>query len=139
VLVNRFYAIAAPETLAERAAEAIELVALSELLGDPVIAARASSVRFRSAMEGGDVAKGGTLARSSRRFASRDYPPAAGIARRSDAGDVGSSLLAGELHRVIGDRHLHRDPDRGRGRAKHLIGTWCARYALDGGRQTLQR
>ena len=75
VLVNRFYAIAAPGTLADRLADATELVALSERLGDPVIAARASSVRFRSAIEAGDAAEADRCVASCERLAAELNQP----------------------------------------------------------------
>jgi len=101
VLVNRFYAIAAPETLAERAAEAIELVALSELLGDPVIAARASSVRFRSAMEGGDVAEADrSVAICERLAAELNQPGLRWLAMMHRAGRVLQAGQIGEAARL---------------------------------------
>ena len=55
VLLTRYYTILAPNTLPERLANTGELVAVTERLGDPFMAAIARFFRIRTAMETGDV------------------------------------------------------------------------------------
>jgi tetratricopeptide (TPR) repeat protein len=55
VLVARDYTIAAPDNLFERFANTGELLELARILGDPVLNSRALVLRFRAAMELGDV------------------------------------------------------------------------------------
>ena len=49
------YTITAPENAVERFAATTELLGLAEQLGDPVLASRALSLRFKAAMELADV------------------------------------------------------------------------------------
>jgi class 3 adenylate cyclase/tetratricopeptide (TPR) repeat protein len=117
VLVNRFYAVAAPATLTERIAEATELLALSEGLGDPVITARASSVRFRAAMEAGDVALAESSVETCGRLAAELNQPALRwvavmhrAGRTLQAGQIDEAerlvLEAVELGRVAGQQDI---------------------------------
>jgi class 3 adenylate cyclase len=55
VLVNRFYAINAPENLSDRIADAVDLVELSGRLADPVLRFMAEFIRARAAIESGDA------------------------------------------------------------------------------------
>ena len=55
VLMARYYTILAPNTLPERLTNTGELVAVTERLGDPFIAAMARFFRVRTAMETGDL------------------------------------------------------------------------------------
>jgi tetratricopeptide (TPR) repeat protein len=55
VLLARDYAIAAPDNVAERLAATGELLELAEGQRDPVITSRARVLRFRAALEMGDV------------------------------------------------------------------------------------
>ena len=57
VLIARYYAIAAPDTLTERLADTEELLLLTGRSGDPVARSRALALRCRVAMESGDVAE----------------------------------------------------------------------------------
>lgn len=55
VLLARDYTITAPENASERLANTTELLTIAERLGDPVVASRALSLRFKAAMELADV------------------------------------------------------------------------------------
>ena len=55
VLLARDYAITDPQNVAERFDTTTELLAIAEWLGDPVIASRALSLRFKVAIEMADV------------------------------------------------------------------------------------
>lgn len=57
VLLARDYTITDPENVAERFDATSELLAFAELLGDPVVASRALSLRFKVAIELADVAE----------------------------------------------------------------------------------
>lgn len=55
--MERFLTISAPSTLADRLSDTAELLALAAWLGDPAIESRAWFLRFRAAMEAGDIAE----------------------------------------------------------------------------------
>ena len=55
VLIARYHAIAVPSTLAERVANTLELLAVAERLGDPLVMSRALWLGYRAALESGDV------------------------------------------------------------------------------------
>ena len=55
VLVNRFYAINAPENLPDRIADAVDLLDLAGQLADPVLRFMAEFIRSRAAIESGDA------------------------------------------------------------------------------------
>jgi tetratricopeptide (TPR) repeat protein len=57
VLLARDYTITAPDNATERFTATTELLATAERLGDPVLASRALSLRFKAAMELADVAE----------------------------------------------------------------------------------
>ena len=57
VLLARDYTITAPENAKERFDATTELMSVAEELGDPVVASRALSLRFKAAMELADVAE----------------------------------------------------------------------------------
>ncbi len=57
VLLARDYTITAPENATERFAATTDLLAMADRLGDPVLASRALSLRFKAAMELADVAE----------------------------------------------------------------------------------
>jgi class 3 adenylate cyclase/tetratricopeptide (TPR) repeat protein len=57
VLLARDYTITAPDNATERFTATTDLLATAERLGDPVLAGRALSLRFRAAMELADVAE----------------------------------------------------------------------------------
>ena len=53
VLINRFYAINAPENLSDRIADAVDLLELAVQLADPVLRFMAEFIRARAAIESG--------------------------------------------------------------------------------------
>ncbi|MCA1845039.1 MAG: AAA family ATPase, partial [Actinobacteria bacterium] len=55
VLINRFYAINAPENLSDRVADAVDLSELAGHLADPVLRFLAEFIRARAAIESGDA------------------------------------------------------------------------------------
>jgi hypothetical protein len=55
VLLARYYTVAAPATLGERMESTQELLAIAETLSDDLARSRALALRFRVAMECGDV------------------------------------------------------------------------------------
>lgn len=57
VLLARDYTMTAPDNAEERLVATSELLTISERLGDPVLSSRALSLRFKVAMELGDVAE----------------------------------------------------------------------------------
>ena len=57
VLLARDYTIGAPDNATERFTATTELLEVAERLGDPVLASRALSLRFKAAMELADVAE----------------------------------------------------------------------------------
>ncbi|HEV8625974.1 MAG TPA: AAA family ATPase, partial [Acidimicrobiia bacterium] len=57
VLLARDYTISGPETPKERFDATTELVSIAERLGDPLLASRALSLRFKAAMELAEVAE----------------------------------------------------------------------------------
>lgn len=57
VLVARDYTISAPENAEERLAATTEILAIADQTGDPVLASRALTLRFKAAMELADVAE----------------------------------------------------------------------------------
>ena len=55
VLLSRYFTIWSPETLAERWANSTELLAVADHLGDPAVTSRAWVLRYRAAIEAGDI------------------------------------------------------------------------------------
>jgi tetratricopeptide (TPR) repeat protein len=96
VLLARDYTIAAPDNLDERLANTGELLALAEVLGDPVIRNRALHLRFRAAIELADMAQAERcLAANQALVADLGQPALTWPVRLQQAG---LSLLRGELH-----------------------------------------
>jgi DNA-binding SARP family transcriptional activator/class 3 adenylate cyclase len=95
VLGNRAYVIAAPSTLHERLANAVELLALSERLGDSTMASRAWSLRFRASIEAGDTAEADRCLEECERLAGELNQP--GLRWVAGMHRTGRVLLAGDV------------------------------------------
>ena len=96
VLLAREYAITDPENVAERFDATTELLAIADRLGDPVVASRALSLRFKVSIERADVAEAErSLVRNEELVA--------------DLGQTDLTFFV--LHHRAGLAVLHGDPD----------------------------
>jgi class 3 adenylate cyclase len=75
VLLARYYAIVSPETHEERRANTAELLGLAEQLGDASIHSRALALRFRVAIEAGDVAEADRCLQNNERLTADLHQP----------------------------------------------------------------
>jgi DNA-binding SARP family transcriptional activator/DNA polymerase III delta prime subunit len=105
VLLARDYTITAPENATERFATTTELLAMAERLGDPVLASRALSLRFKAAMELADVAEAERcLARNQALVVDLGQPALTWAAMHHDAtlralhGDAGAEAAIAASH-----------------------------------------
>ena len=76
VLVSRYMAIWVPESRDERLANTAELLAVSSRLADPAVASRAWALRYRSAMEVGDIDEADRCLEPAARLAAEAAQPA---------------------------------------------------------------
>ncbi|HET9773186.1 MAG TPA: AAA family ATPase [Acidimicrobiia bacterium] len=76
VLLSRYFTIWVPESLAEREANTAELLTVSGQLGDPAVASRAWALRYRAAMELGDIEEADRCLEPASRLAAEAAQPA---------------------------------------------------------------
>ncbi|MGH9035097.1 MAG: ATP-binding protein, partial [Acidimicrobiia bacterium] len=95
VLLARDYTVGSPDNAVERMAATSELLTLAEVLGDPVVSSRALMLRFKAAMELGDMAE-------AERCLARNQALVAGLGQAALIWSVmiqhaGLALLRGDL------------------------------------------
>ena len=95
VLIARDYTAFAPDNARERLANTGELQALAEVLGDPMIGLQASLLRFRAAMDLGEVAEAERCLAMSRDVAADLGQPV--LMWSVQVQEAGLSLLRGQL------------------------------------------
>jgi class 3 adenylate cyclase len=116
VLLARDYTITAPDNVAERLEATTELLAIAEEVGNPVLASRALSLRFKAAMEMADIVVAEqSVARNSALIADLGQPGLTWAVRhhettllilRADPGAEAAMVAAGELGGGIGNTDI---------------------------------
>jgi len=98
VLNMRFVTLLAPETLAERQANALEAVAAAELRSDPMVRFYAYHWMAYSCIESGDTVSAGTWAGREQTIADRFRQPTTLWLRHADEANL--AIIAGQLDRA---------------------------------------